>query len=93
MDILKKYVEYMLLIFPMLKDTFSGNYKELPKGSIAAIICTLLYVLLPIDLIPDIIPVFGVLDDAVILSLCIKFVSNDIEKYKKFRENKSDLEK
>ena len=36
MQTLAKYVEYFLLLFPMLKDTFLGNYKELPKGSIAA---------------------------------------------------------
>lgn len=90
---MRKYLEYMFLIFPMLKDTFLGNYKELPKGSIVAIICTLLYILFPTDFIPEIIPVFGLLDDAVILSLCMKLVSNDIEKYKKFRENKSDGEK
>ena len=93
MQTLAKYVEYFLLLFPMLKDTLLGNYKELPKGSITAIICALLYILFPLDLIPDIIPVFGLLDDAVMISLCIRLVSNDIEKYKEFRANRSDLEK
>jgi uncharacterized membrane protein YkvA (DUF1232 family) len=40
----------------MLRDVFTGIYKKVPVGTIAAIIGTLLYVLSPIDLIPDFLP-------------------------------------
>ena len=33
-----------------------------------------LYVLSPIDLIPDVIPVFGVLDDVVLVPLAVRFL-------------------
>jgi uncharacterized membrane protein YkvA (DUF1232 family) len=89
---LAKYAEYIPLFFSMLKDTFSGDYKEIPKGSIAAIICTLIYVLSPVDLIPDFIPVLGLVDDALMIALCIKFVSSDIEKYKEFLGNKAKID-
>lgn len=87
-----EYAEYVPLFFNMIKDYFSGQYKEIPKGSIAAIICSLLYILSPIDVIPDFIPVVGLLDDIFVLGLCISFVKADIDKYKNWKENKTRLD-
>ena len=70
-DTLHKYLNDIKLYFKMLGDTFSGKYKKLPIGTIAAIIGTLLYVLSPVDLIPDFIPGIGYLDDAAIVALCL----------------------
>ena len=67
----------------MLGDVFTGKYKKVPVGTIAAIVGTLLYVLSPIDLIPDFIPVIGYLDDAAMLALCLNFTKYDVEEYKK----------
>ena len=58
-------------------------YKKLPVGTIAAIVGTLLYVLSPVDLIPDFIPGIGYLDDAAVLALCLNFTRFDVEEYKK----------
>ena len=82
---LRKYLEDVKLYFQMLGDVFSGKYKKVPVGTIAAIIGTLLYVLSPIDFIPDFLP-GGFVDDAGILALCLNFTKYDIEEYKKFRE-------
>ena len=76
----------------MLKDFFQGKYKEVPVGTIAAIISTLLYILSPIDLIPDWIPVVGWLDDIFILKKCISFAKKDIEKYRRWKEYAERLE-
>ncbi|QUY17440.1 DUF1232 domain-containing protein [Treponema vincentii] len=87
-----EYADYIPLFFEMLKDVFSGKYKEVPVGAIAAIICTLLYILSPIDLILDIIPVIGWLDDIFILGLCIPFVKGDLDKYKTWKQNSKILD-
>ena len=83
-DTLKKYLEDIKLYFQMLGDIFTGKYKKVPMGTIAAIVGTLLYVLSPIDLIPDFLP-GGYLDDAGIVALCLNFTKHDIEEYKKFK--------
>ena len=82
-DTLKKYLEDIKLYFQMLGDIFTGKYKKIPVGTIAAIVGTLLYVLSPVDLIPDFVPVVGYLDDAAILAACINFTRFDVEEYKK----------
>ena len=76
-----EYVESVKTYFRMLKDFFTGKYKKLPVGTIAAIIGTLLYVLSPVDFIPDLIPVVGYLDDAAMLALCARFTQFDVEEY------------
>lgn len=52
----------------MLGDVFTSKYKKVPIGTIAAIVGTLLYVLSPIDFIPDFMPVVGYLDDVAMLA-------------------------
>jgi len=49
--------------------------------TIAAIIGSLLYIFSPIDLIPDLIPVAGLLDDAAVLGLCLNGISADLKNY------------
>ena len=82
-DTLHKYLADIKLYFQMLGDIFTGKYKKVPVGTIAAIVGTLLYVLSPIDIIPDFIPVVGYLDDAAMLAVCLNFTRFDVEEYKK----------
>lgn len=63
------------------------EYTEIPIGTIIAIISALLYFISPVDLIPDVIPVAGHLDDAAVVGACIALVKSDLDEYKKWREN------
>ena len=80
---LSKFLKDVKVYFRMLSDVFSRRYTRVPKGTVAAIIGSLLYVLSPVDLIPDVIPVIGYLDDAAVLALCLKFVKHDVDEYKR----------
>lgn len=82
-DKLAEFFEYVVIYFRMLKDTFTGRYKNVPFGTIAAIVGTLAYVLSPMDLIPDVIPIVGYLDDAAVLALCVKLTKFDVDRYKR----------
>ena len=88
-ETLHKYLNDIKLYFQMLGDVFTGKYKKVPVGTIAAIVGTLLYVLSPVDLIPDFIPAVGYLDDAAMLALCLNFTRFDVEEYKKNRKRLS----
>ena len=80
---LSKFLKDVKVYFRMLSDVFSRRYTRVPRGTVAAIIGSLLYVLSPVDLIPDVIPVIGYLDDAAVLALCLKFVKHDVDEYKR----------
>ncbi len=82
---LKTHFEDFKDLFSLLKDFYKGNYKEVPWLVIASIGGSLLYVLSPIDLIPDFIPVFGYLDDAAVFAACLSFVREDLEKYRHWK--------
>ena len=80
---LSKFMKDVKLYFKMLSDVFSRRYTRVPKGTVAAIVGTLLYVLSPVDVIPDVIPVVGYLDDAAVLALCLKFVKHVVDELKR----------
>lgn len=84
--ILKKYIEEFKLLFSMIKDYFNKDYTEIPWYIIASIGATLLYVLSPIDLIPDFIPFVGYIDDVAVFAFCLNQVSNEVEKYKLWKQ-------
>ncbi|RMA93078.1 YkvA family protein [Hydrogenothermus marinus] len=84
---LGRYIDDVKLLFSLIKDYFNGSYRKIPWFSIAAIIAALFYVLNPIDVIPDFIPVIGYLDDLAVMAVCLNFVEQDLHKYKKWKIN------
>ena len=79
---LSKYFEDFKLLFSMIKDYYKKDYTDVPWYIISSIGAALLYVLSPIDLIPDFIPFFGYLDDAAVFAFCLSQVSLEVDKYK-----------
>lgn len=74
------------LLVSLVKSYVTGKYKEIPYNTIVAVIATLLYVISPIDIIPDVIPVVGFVDDAMAVTFCIKMIHDDLVKYKAWRD-------
>lgn len=89
---LKLYAEYVRYFIMMVKDYFTKKYREIPYGTIAAIVGTLLYVLSPIDIIPDVIPAVGLIDDAAIVALCVGGVALDVERYREWKNNQAEID-
>lgn len=76
----------------LIRSYIKKEYTDIPMGSIIAIISALIYFLSPIDIIPDSIPGFGHVDDAAVIATCLKWVSDDIKDYEKWRkENNKEL--
>jgi len=74
--------ESLKLIFGLTRDYARGSYRDVRYRSIILIIIGLLYLVAPIDSIPDFIPIAGFIDDAAVLGLVIKQVRSEIDKYK-----------
>jgi len=70
----------------LVKAYVEKRYLEIPIGSIIAIVGALIYFLSPIDLIPDLLPGIGLVDDAAVLTLAFKFVHDDVVEFKAWRD-------
>lgn len=72
----------------LIRSYIKKEYTEIPLGSIIAVLSALLYILAPIDAIPDSIPAAGLIDDALVLNVCLKLVKSDVDDYIEWRNNK-----
>ena len=78
---LRKYAELGKVMLGMLQDYRKGIYKDVPWFTIASIAFSLLYVLNPMDIVPDFIPGIGYIDDFAVLTFALKFIESDLHKY------------
>ena len=67
----------------MLKDYHSGAYRDIPWRFIAAAGFAVFYLLNPFDVIPDVLPVIGYVDDAAVFGLVLSSFKSEIKKYKR----------
>lgn len=84
-DKLAQYWDEIKIVFAMLKDYATGKYKKCPWRTIAVLVGALGYVLTPLDLIPDFIPVIGWSDDCLALAGALAFAKMDLEEYKAWK--------
>jgi uncharacterized membrane protein YkvA (DUF1232 family) len=82
---LGKFVDDCKLLLAAVKDYWHGKYRRIPYWTIAAIVAALLYVLNPLDLIPDFIPGLGQVDDAAVVAACLLLVRQDLHKYRRWK--------
>lgn len=76
---LKAYLEDLKLVYKMLRDP---NF-QLEREKKITVIIALLYIVSPIDLIPDAIPFLGMLDDVLVAGYALKQVADELARYKK----------
>ena len=59
-----------------------GDYREISGDTVVFVVAALLYVVSPLDLIPDVIPVVGYLDDAAVVAWVIKRTHDELEAFR-----------
>ena len=86
---LKRFIEDGRLLIALIKDYRASKYRQVPYGIIAAAVFALLYVLNPFDLIPDVLPFVGAVDDATVIGACLLIMERDLNKFRKWKEGQS----
>jgi len=71
----------------MLIDSFKGDYR-LSFFTTVAMIASFVYIIFPLDILPDFIPVVGWIDDGVVIYFLAKRLLLEAERYLKFKEQK-----
>lgn len=86
----KEFDQFMLKIgtaLRMLKAYKNKEYSQLPWKSILMLTAGLIYFVMPLDLVPDFIPVLGLLDDASIMVWIFSSLRKDIEAFELWEQN------
>lgn len=81
---LKQVFEQAKIMLGMVKDYWNGSYREIPYWAISAVALALLYVLNPVDVLPDVVVGIGYLDDATVVAFCLKLVEKELEQYQQW---------
>lgn len=80
----RKIWDYLGLLFSMLLDSFKGKY-PLPKKTTLVLTCAFLYLLSPVDIAPDILPLIGFVDDVAVLAFAFSLIKGDLENYRAWK--------
>lgn len=78
---LRRIWDYLELLFSMLYDSYNGKY-PVPKKTVIVGAFALLYLINPIDIVPDFIPLMGFADDLAALAFAASLIKDDLNKYK-----------
>ena len=83
---LTRFIDDGKLLISAVKDYWTGAYRKWPWGTMAAVVFTLIYVFDPLDLIPDVLPIIGEVDDAAVVAACLYLVERDLLAYKQWKQ-------
>ena len=86
---LKRFIEDGRLLIALVKDYRARRYSQVPYGIIAAAAFALLYVFNPFDLVPDVLPFVGAVDDATVIGACLLMMEKDLNKFRSWKEGQA----
>jgi uncharacterized membrane protein YkvA (DUF1232 family) len=75
---LKAYVDDLQLAYKMLRDP----HFQIATETKTVLIIALLYIISPIDLLPDAIPLLGLVDDVLVAGYALRQASTELERYR-----------
>lgn len=70
------------LLIRFLRAWGNGSYPGLSARTLVIVAGALLYVLSPVDLVPDFIPGIGVIDDLAVLALLLQSLAQDLATFR-----------
>lgn len=76
------------LLVRLLKAWKAGAYRGLSPRTFLALVGALLYLVSPVDLVPDFIPGVGFIDDAVVLALLLQSLGQDLAAFRMWEEHR-----
>lgn len=89
---LKRFIEDAKLLIALIKDYRASRYRQVPYGIITAAVFALLYVFNPFDLVPDVLPFVGAVDDATVIGACLLMMEQDLNKFRHWKEGQAGNE-
>ena len=82
---LGRLIEDFKLLYALIKDYWKGEYRQVSIWSIIVFFLAIIYILSPIDVLPDYIPGIGQIDDVTVLLLSMYYLEKDLLIYKEWK--------
>jgi uncharacterized membrane protein YkvA (DUF1232 family) len=73
------------LVLELVDDYMDGRYRQIAWRSLTVAALALLYTVSPGDVVPDVLPIVGSLDDTLVLAVAMRLIRGDLERYCKFK--------
>jgi uncharacterized membrane protein YkvA (DUF1232 family) len=86
---LRSLFDDIRVLVSLIKDYKKGEYTNLSKNSIILVIISLIYLVNPIDIIPDFL-IGGFVDDAAVIAYILKKITIEITAYKNWKSLKRE---
>lgn len=64
---------------------YRGEYPGISRASLVLLAGALLYLVTPLDLVPDFVPVSGLLDDAAVIAATMSRIQSELEQFRAWR--------
>ena len=74
------------VLLSMLRAYIKKQYTDISIATILAAIAGLIYVVNPMDVVPEYIIGFGIVDDAAVIGIILQAMHMDLNKYKKWQK-------
>lgn len=84
-QVIKNLWDKIHLLFSLVRDWSSGDYRRISKSAIIAVIAGLIYFVSPIDIVPDWLIGLGLVDDAAVLGLIINQLDKELVRYEQWK--------
>ncbi len=78
-------------LFRMIRSSAAGDYTGIPTSTVVAAVAVTIYFLSPIDLIPDFIPVLGLLDDVALVAWFSTTIKDELDKFIEWEDTRPML--
>jgi uncharacterized membrane protein YkvA (DUF1232 family) len=80
-DSFKETWPYLQTMLRLIRAYYRGEYRALTESTLIVIVAAIIYIVSPLDAIPDAIPALGFLDDATVLTLAIRRARQDLDDF------------
>ncbi|AII51621.1 hypothetical protein N008_06445 [Hymenobacter sp. APR13] len=80
--------ETLQTLLRLIRASISGEYTGLPTSTVVAAVAVTIYFLSPIDLIPDFIPVLGLLDDVALVAWFSTTIKEEMDRFAEWEKTR-----
>lgn len=87
----KPVIDKLRLMVSYLNDVYKGYYTDYSVKNYIIVIAAIIYVVSPIDAVPDLLPIVGLTDDVTVIGAAFMSLRKEFDKYSKWRNSMREV--